>query len=157
MTIPNFVYGTLLLFLSITSLSATDLPKVFMLGEHETAYEQLVAMHQTNLLTACENDMQGAFRKWVSMLQEIELYAQEVEYDISGVKFWLHVFWDTNGEIKHLAYHLRPNSRHVDTTQLSLFLTSFINQYRFPLTTERGYSHYSTAYFPLIAQVKAAP
>lgn len=140
-------------FLSTTiNLLATDLPQVFLIGEHEKEYEQLIIDYNTNLLTACDNDMQGAFKKWISMLKELEAYADQLEYDINGVKFWLHVFWDANGKIKHLAYHLRPNSRSVDTDELGSVLKGFINQYRFPLTTDRKFSHYSTAYFPMTAQ-----
>lgn len=151
-TIYTLLWSSLFL-LSTTNLFATDLPKVFVLGEYETEYEQLIATYDTNLLVACNNDMQGAFKKWVSMLKEMEAYANQMEYDIDGVKFWIHVFWDKNGRIKHLAYHLRPNSRSVKTDELSTFLTSFINQYRFPLTTKENFSHYSTAYFPLSAQL----
>ncbi|MFK7934795.1 MAG: hypothetical protein AB8G22_14895 [Saprospiraceae bacterium] len=138
--------------LNANNLLATDLPKVFLLGEHEKEYEQLVMDYNANLLAACDNDMQGAFKKWVSMLKEMEEYAKNMEYDINGVKFWIHVFWDKNGEIKHLAYHLRPNSRSIETEELSNFLQSFINQYRFPLTTTKKFSHYSTAYFPMTTQ-----
>lgn len=133
-------------------VSNDPLPKVFLLGEYETKYEKLKNTHKEQLLSICSNDMKGAFKKWISMLQEMEAYGEQVEYDLKGVKFWLHVFWNEDGSISNIAYHLRPNSRHLDTNELTIFLTNFINYYRLPLTTQTKYSHYSSAYFPLAFQ-----
>jgi len=127
----------------------SSLPRVFILGEHETAYEQLMLQQNTSLLAACDNDMQEAFVKLTSMYREIEAYADQLQFDIKGVRLWIHVFWDKNGMIQHLGYHLRPNSKNIDTSKLTNFLEDFIQQYRFPLTNDTGYSLYTSASFPV--------
>lgn len=134
------------------SFSDTPLPMVFLLGEYEKEYEDLIEKHEEQLLFACNNDMKSAFKKWISMLKEMEAYGEQIEYNLKGAKFWIHVFWNEDGSISNIAYHLRPSSRHLDTNELTAFLTSFIKHYRFPLTTKNKYSHYSSAYFPLAFQ-----
>ena len=126
----------------------TTPPKVFILGEHEKAYEQLNLDYSVMLLTACKGDMDNAYQKWVSMLNEMEAYATMINYDIKGVKVWLNVFWNNDGTIKHIAYHLKQNSRNIDTAELTAFLTSFMNHYTFPLVVDKKYSHYGSASFP---------
>lgn len=123
-------------------------PKVFILGEHEKAYEQLNLDYSTMLLTACRGDMDVAYEKWISMLSEMEAYATLINYDIKGVKVWLNVFWDKDGTVKHIAYHLKQNSRNIDTAEFTAFLISFINHYKFPLVINKKYSHYGSASFP---------
>lgn len=126
----------------------TTPPKVFILGEHEKDYEKLNLDYSVMLLTACDGNMDTAFQKWLSMLNEMEAYATLIDYDIKGVKVWLNVFWNVDGSIKHIAYHLKQNSRNIDTTEFSAFLSSFINHYKFPLVSDQKYSHYGSATFP---------
>jgi hypothetical protein len=126
----------------------TTPPKVFILGEHEDAYEQLNLDYSVMLLTACNGNMDDAYQKWVSMLNEMEAYATLINYDIKGVKVWLNVFWNGDGSVKHIAYHLKQNSRNIDTAEFTAFLTSFMNHYKFPLVTNEKYSHYGSASFP---------
>ena len=126
----------------------TTPPKVFILGEHESAYEKLNLEYNVMLLTACNNNMDLAYQKWLGMLNEMEAYATLINYDIKGVKVWLNVFWNTDGTIKHIAYHLKQNSRNIDTAEFTAFLVSFINHYTFPLTSANKYSHYGSASFP---------
>ncbi len=126
----------------------TTPPKVFILGEHETAYEQLNLDYSVMLLTACNGNMDDAYQKWVSMLNEMEAYATLINYDIKGVKVWLNVFWNKDGSVKHIAYHLKQNSRNIDTAEFTAFLTSFMNHYKFPLVINEKYSHYGSASFP---------
>ncbi len=126
----------------------TTPPKVFILGEYENAYEQLNLEHSVMLLSVCDGNMDEAYQKWVSMLIEMEAYATMIKYDIKGVKVWLNVFWNVDGTVKHIAYHLKQNSRNVDTAELTAFFSSFINHYKFPLVSNKKYSHYGSASFP---------
>lgn len=126
----------------------TTPPKVFILGEHENAYEELNLEYSVMLLTACKGDMDVAYQKWISMLVEMETYATQINYDIKGIKVWLNVFWDEDGTIKHIAYHLKQNSRNIDTAEFTAFLSSFINHYKFPLVCGDKYTHYGSASFP---------
>lgn len=125
------------------------LPKVFLIGEHEQAFEKLTTGYEADLLKVCDNDMQNAFDKWIGMMEEMEAYAKLIEYDLDGVKAWFHVFWDTDGTIEHIAYYLRPNSRNVDLAEMNAFLSSFMNNYKFPMTTETKFHHYTGAAFPV--------
>ena len=126
----------------------STLPKVFIIGEHEKAFENLTLEHSTMLLSACEDNMDLAFEKWWSMIKEMEAYASLIGYDLKGIKMWVNVFWNQNGSIRHIAYHLKPNSKNVDTSELSAFFSSFMNHYSFPLITDIKYSHYGSAAFP---------
>ncbi|MFK8055412.1 MAG: hypothetical protein AB8F78_04745 [Saprospiraceae bacterium] len=129
------------------------LPKVFVLGQFESSYDDLVTAYDQSLLTACNCTMKSAFGKWLGMLHELELYSTKQDVDIRGVKVWLHVFWNADGSIDHVAYHLRPNSKVIDDKVMSDLLAGFAKQYSFPLTTESGYAHYSTGSFPVFGEV----
>lgn len=125
------------------------LPKVFVIGEHEGAYNQLLLDYETLLLAACDDDMALAYDKWMGMMRDMEAYSEKINFDLKGTKFWLNVFWENDGTIKHIAYYLKPNSRNIDPLELNAFLASFIKNYKFALTTEMKYSHYGGAAFPL--------
>ncbi len=129
------------------------LPKVFILGQFESSYDDLVVSYEQSLLTACDCTMKTAFGKWLGMLHELELYSKKQNIDIRGVKVWLHVFWNPDGSIEHIAYHLRPNSKIIDEEVMSFLLDGFAKQYSFPLTAETGYAHYSTGSFPVFGEV----
>lgn len=145
---------TLMLFLVGCFLSwniaAQSLPKVFMLGEHEEAFEKLSAEHSDMLLTVCGDDMKLAYEKWQDVLMGMEAHATEMEYDLKGSKMWFNIFWGANGKIKHIAYYLKPNSRNLDLDELQLFLISFMNQYIMPLSYNKPFSHYGSAAFPMV-------
>ncbi len=129
-----------------------NMPKVFVLGDNEKGYEQLVGAYGMPLLTACNNDMQRGFELWLSMMQEMEAYSKQINFDLDGIKVWLHVFWDKDGTVNHIAYHLRPNSRNVKTEELTAFFVSFTNHYKFPLTAVDKFSHYTGASFPTFSK-----
>lgn len=131
----------------------TILPTVFLIGEYENQYFEAIQDYETLLLTACENDMDEAYSKWVSMLEEMEAYSNEINFDLKGLKVWFNIFWEPNGTISHLAYYLKPVSKNLDTAELNAFFKSFINNYRFPLIHDKRYSHYGTASFPVFARV----
>lgn len=158
-TLLGLLFGLLSLTLTATPIDAsftadsTALPKVFMLGEHEEKYEELVKDYETSLLTVCENDMSEAFKKWIGLNQEMETYAEQIEFGIKGLKVWLHVFWKNDGTIQHIGYYLRPDSRNVDAEDLNAFFSSFMNHYKMPLTTDMPYAHYSFVQFPVVSQM----
>lgn len=122
--------------------------KVFLIGEDQKSFEKLSLEYQDLLLTACDDDMEDAFMKWMQMLRDIEAYSEDLDYDIKGVKMWLKVFWGPEGTIRHIAYFLKPNSRNINIDQLTAFFKSFISQYKFPVVHSESYSHYGSAAFP---------
>jgi hypothetical protein len=134
--------------LSFSALQAQEAPEVFMLGMQEKTYEELTKTYKQTLLEVCGNKMEVAFKKWLGMMQDMEAYSDQVGYNIDGLKLLLHVFWNEDGRIAHLGYFIRPNSRNVDTKELSAFFSSFIRQYKFPLTSDRKFMHYTKASFP---------
>jgi hypothetical protein len=132
-----------------------QLPKVFLIGQHEEAFEALTMSYESDLLMACESDMNTAFKKWMSMMEEMEAYSKQIEYDLDGVKAWFHFFWANDGSIEHIAYYLRPNSKNLDLDEMNAFLASFMNNYKFPLVSNVKYHHYTGAAFPVFYQSTA--
>lgn len=134
-----------------------QLPAVFLLGENEQPYEVATQTYSKTLLEVCNNDMKAAFDHWIVMMKEMEDFAQKIQFDIKGVKVWMHVFWNEQGRIDHIGYFLRPDSRNIKTNELSAFFKAFINQFdTFPLKADRKFSHYTGATFPTFVE-RATP
>ena len=123
-------------------------PAVCMIGEHEAAIDKLSMEHELLLLSVCEDDMQVAFEKWMSMLQEMEIYAKNIKYDIKGLKLWMNVYWNEDGSVRQISFFPKPRSRNVDPKEIAAFLKGFMKHYRFPLTSEVKFAHYGMATFP---------
>ncbi len=132
--------------------SQSEMPTVFLLGENEKGYEQLARDYSQSLLEASNNDIRKAFNYWIDMMSAMDDYADKVRFDLKGVKVWLHVFWSADGKIDHLGYILRPDSRNVNTAELSAFFSSFTRSYRFPLKSQKKFNHYTGASFPTFVQ-----
>jgi hypothetical protein len=154
----RLIFSTSVFFLALNVLAAQpgatltgaqdELPRVFVLGDHEAHYEELLASYEQSLLEVCELDVNQAFGIWISMVEELEAYADQIDYDINGVRAWFHVFFDSDGSVDYIAYHLKPQSRNVDLEEFSAFLTSFTNLYQVPLTTNAKYFNYTSVAFP---------
>lgn len=134
-----------------------NLPLVFIIGEHENEFNQLSLDHPILLLTACDDNMDLAYDKWLNMLEEMEAFSVLNDFDLKGIKMWINVFWGKDGSIQHIAYHLKPRSRNVDTRFLTAFLAEFAKSYRFPLVFSEKYSHYGTANFPVFPKRNVVP
>lgn len=130
------------------SAQKTDLPKVFTLGEQEQAYEKLTQEYSQSLLEACDLNIETAFQRWLEMMQEMEKYAAKINFDIKGVKLWMHVFWSETGKIDHIGYLLRSDSKNINAAELNAFLSSFMGRYTFPVSSGKKYNHYTGATFP---------
>lgn len=131
-----------------------ELPKVFLIGEYAEEFDLASAEYSLQLIDACKQDMNLAYYKWLSMLQEMEEYAETLGFEMKGVKMWIKVFWAENGKIDHIAYYLKPKSRNVNVDELTAFLMSFMNKYEFPLITEEKFSNYGSAAFPIVSRRK---
>ncbi len=132
-----------------TEIEAPLAPTVFVLGQYQESYEALSAKFESSLLTACNNDLQEAYKKWMHMMSAMEAYSNQIDYDIRGLKIWLQVYWNPDGSLAHVAYHLKPNSRNFDYAELNAFFKSFSNHYELPLKSPVPYAHYGSASFPL--------
>ena len=129
--------------------SDTILPPVFLIGEYENQYNELIQDYETLLFTVCDFDMDKAFSKWQSMLIELDAFAKSNDVNLDGVKVWFNVFLEKDGQISNLAYYLKPMSKNIDDAVLNALLKEFIKDYTFPLLSVGKYSHYGTASFPV--------
>ncbi len=94
--------------------------------------------------------MKLAYSKLMGMMQEMEAYATLVDFDLKGVNAWLHFFWDKDGNIAHIGFYLKPNSKNVGADLMKNFLEGFAKHYKFPLKFSRSFSHYSSFSFPIV-------
>ena len=87
----------------------------------------------------------------------IEDYAEKNKFDLKGVKMWVEFYFDKDGSLKHLAYALKPNSRNIDTRDLTAFLMSFTNTYKMQISTNRRFYTNMHASFPIasVAEMSA--
>ncbi len=133
-----------------TSGEIVELPKVFEIGAYEASYNELVSKYNTLLLDACGDNMEMAYGKWVSMLREMELFADQVSFDIKGGKFWLNVFFTSDGTIEYIGYSLKPISRDIEKEALESFLIAFTENFQFPLHISKNFVHFGSATFPIM-------
>lgn len=154
---------TILCFLTAARATSTvkidSLPTVFALGQYDgQPFEKLKSEHGTQLLAVCRNDMEMAYYLWVHVLKHIETHSVKTGFDLNGVKLWLYIFWNKDGSIRNIAFFPKPNSKNFKTEDMSAFLTGFCKIYKFPMTADTNFSHYSTANFPvLMEKVKESP
>lgn len=140
--------------LSATRTPVQPLPAVFFIGEHEASYELLSTDYNTSLLEACDENMDLAFEKWTGMLKELENFADLNGMDIRGVKMWINVFWNEEGNVDYMAYHLKPHSKNVDTRFLTALFKEFIKVHKIPLDHPAKFSHYGLASFPVFSRAE---
>lgn len=132
-----------------TAQSDSDISaRAFLIGENEEHFESLVIEHGEQLLNVCNNSMDKAYNSWVSLLKDLEGFADDREFDLKGTKIWINVFWNADGSIRNIVYYPKPNSKNMDFALLSDFLSDFASSYQFTLTNEKPFSHYGSASFP---------
>ncbi len=125
-----------------------EVPRVFLIGEYADQYARISSEHPANLLSVYQNDMELAYEKWAGMLVEMEHYADEIEYDIKGLKLWLHAYFKPDGTIQYLSFYPKPNSRNVPVEELIAFFKSFCKVYRIQVNTDLGFQQSASASFP---------
>ena len=126
------------------------LPKAFVLAEFEEISEKYAPDYQ-HLLDVCNGDIDAAFTKWLAMLTSMESASQKSNLDLGGVKMWMQVYFSKDGGIDHIGFFLKPNSKNIDQTELSVFLEKFARQYKFPIEAASKFSHYTAVSFPVFA------
>lgn len=130
--------------------------KVFIIGEEERRYESIMQQYPTMLFQVCNNSMEDAYEYWNTMLQVMEQSAQKMNIDLRGVKIWMNVFWNANGQIDYIVYHPKPNSKNMNYQELTTFFNVFIQQYQLPLKGNQRFSHYGSASFPVFNKANLA-
>lgn len=136
--------------LSVAASAQNALGRAFVLGENEQSYEQLASKYPVGLLQVSDNDLNAAFDNWLGLLQAVDDYAGRIEYDIKGVKVYLHVFVAADGTIDHIGFLPRPDSRNVPLGELQAFFSGFARAYRMPVAGNQPFSHYAGATFPTL-------
>ena len=89
-----------------TYTATSSVPSVFMLGEHQESYQSLKSAYPTTLLALNNEDLTSAYADWVYVLNAIEAFADKVDFNLAGVKLWMHVYWKSDGSIDHIAYFI---------------------------------------------------
>lgn len=130
------------------------LSPAFLLGEDEASYEKLCEGHPRTLLAVSNNDIDLALKNWFSFLRSVDNYAKTINFDMKGLKVWLHVFWNGDGSLSHIGFFIMPNSRNVKPEELKALFSGFIRQYKPTLSSDRSFSHYTSAAFPLVSERK---
>ena len=128
-------------------------PTVFQIGDQPEAFEKLSEDYETGLLDVCDNDVKKAHQQWILMLKAMENYAKANDFDINGLKMWMKVFWEEDGTIKHIAFHLKPTSKNLDRKTLENFLKNFSKSHSIDVKAAENYSQYSSAAFPTLPQL----
>jgi hypothetical protein len=149
------LYLTTTVFASNTTpimRSDTNAPKVFVMGEFDVS--KLKESYNTTLFSVCKGDLDAAFDKSARILVGIEDYAQKNKFDLKGVKMWVEFYFDKDGTLKHLSYALKPNSRNIDTRDLTAFLMSFTNSFKLPISTNRRFYTNMHASFPIVGSAE---
>ena len=136
----------------LVSAQSGSLDKIFVLGSEEQRYEQLTSTYSQSLLEASAGDITKAFEGWLDMQQAMDNYANSQNFDLNGVRLWLHVFWAENGQIDQIGFLLRPDSRLVSEDEIKVLLAGFIEQYRLPVQSSQKFNHYTGAAFPTLSQ-----
>lgn len=152
--IPTTILLVCALASSSVLLSQAQLPAVFLLGQDEAAYEKLNVEHPRNLLVVSGNDTGKALNHWLDFILTIQEHAENVKYDINGLKVFLHVFWNEDGSIKHIGYFVKPDSRNFKPDELRAFFGTFIRAYKPKFSSDKKFSHYTTASFPTLIERK---
>ena len=128
-------------------------PKVSLIGEDSKQYEELVNHCGVSLLTASDGNMESAYLHWIKFIRSIELYAVEQEWDINGLKVWMNVFWDEEGNIQNMYYYPKPNCRNIVFEEFSHFLNDFAAESKISLKHDTCFSHYASVSFPTFAEL----
>jgi hypothetical protein len=126
-----------------------DTPIVSLLGEDEATLTELLNSHGTILLDVCGNDMEIAYAQWMDLLGAMEDYSKEINYDIRGVKAYLHVFWNADGSLRYISFFPKANSRNVPIAELRAFFKGFVKNYKMDIDAESGFNHYASGSFPV--------
>jgi hypothetical protein len=142
----------ILVFIVITSFSVSSqsISYVGQIGQNQKKYEKIVASHQMQLLEVCDNNLDSAYQIWIDVMTSLEDYSESVNFDLKGVKMWMHIFVQ-DGKIKELYFHPKLNSRNMDFSKVNTLLEKFIQTYEFPIKSTVKFNHYGSASFPVFS------
>ncbi len=99
-------------------------------------------------MSVYHNDIDIAFREWSNLLMDMEDYADELKFDIKGVKMWINLYFNADGTIEHLAFFPKPNSRNVPVEHLTAFFKNFVHDYSLNVDAAKPFQHSASTSFP---------
>lgn len=127
---------------------SSDLPRAFLIGEHESPYERMAKAYSPSLLGMYGQDIDRAFASWMGILRDMEEFAEREQFDLKGLKLWMNVFLNADGSLEHIVYYPKPNSRNMDFKDLTAFFDAFCVQFRVKGGFGQACSHFGSANFP---------
>ena len=154
-------YGIIILFIFFGNFNASsqidnlrsNRQLAYYIGEDEGKYEFLVKNYNTMLFAVCDSDMDKSYSIWVDLMKDFETYAESLNFDIKGVKLWINVFWDENGQIDYIFFYPKPNSKNLNYDIVKEMLNNFTKQYpRIPVSSDVKFSHYGSGSFPVFSK-----
>lgn len=147
----NYLSIVLLIFCFGQQLLAQNdnLPKVVNVAKNSKILEDLSSTYKSSLFSASDADFIKTTKNWQKVLVGIEKYAEEIEFDLKGVKIWIKVFFAKDGNIEHITYILAEDSINIDTIELEAFLRSFMKNYKLPELHNQKFSYDARILFPL--------
>ncbi len=129
-----------------------NLPKAFQIGEYEEGYGNLIKLYPKSLLNISNDSIELAYINWMYLLYDMEQHSKKINFDLKGLKIWLNVFWNKNGNIDYITYYPKPNSRNMEFNELTAFFIDFINHYKKRSSGKDNYAHFGSARFPSFAE-----
>jgi hypothetical protein len=131
-----------------SNVPASSVPNVFLIGQFEDQYLALSKEYPVSFLSVYHDDIDRAYRSWTNILMDMEDYAGQINFDIKGIKLWINIYFNQDGTIAHLAFFPKPNSRYVPEEYLTAFFKNFVNDYKLPVKSEKGFQNSASAAFP---------
>lgn len=139
-------------FLHAQGAKTNEIKKVFLVGEYENDYAGLIKQYPQNLIDVSNDSIELAYVNWMYLLYDMESFSHKINYDLNGIKLWLNVFWNKNGNIDYISYYPKPNSRNVELNELTAFFSEFIKNYKPRLVSNENFAHFGSAKFPSFAE-----
>lgn len=125
-------------------------PVVFYIGEYEDNYETLIQNNSASLYNAFDNNPDMTMKFWEEWFKNFEDYAEKKGKSVYGVKLWVHLFWEKEGKVSHLAFYPKPESVHRDYDELKKLFLEYIKNAEYPrLACEKPFAHSGTIHFPV--------
>ncbi len=141
--VGSFLFSGHVRAFSTVYFAQTDslIPKVFIKGDMEDLEDLLTTEFPKPILYPFKNNVQTAFFYCAKMLWEMENFGDEVGYDVRGIKAFVTFYFDRKGQVRHIAYSLKGNSRYFNPDELEAFFIKFMARYRMQITSKYNFQH----------------
>ena len=138
-----------LMFCTIASWCQNDVTRCFQIGENQDQFLLLAQNHPSTLLDVYDNSMTNSYKAFTDVMKSLEKYADNKGLDLKGLKLWVNVYWDKSGEITHITYYPKPNSKNLDYKQVTKLFDEFIADAPLSKTYHENYIHNGSIAFPV--------